>query len=144
MKDISPYIDILSRLPWKYLESKKMLENARSCEKRAELITLVGSFTGTEPEDLTLDLVRDHDRSARHSIQTGDVAAAERFWACARLVEYRLSLYQRPFCKSCYLSVTLRSNGRLKNFCPGHSSGKEAGHTAEYQRGRKRQQKMDC
>jgi hypothetical protein len=143
MKDHSTYFDILSRLPWKSIEPLETVSLGRFCHKHSHLLGLVGYITETEPEELTLDLVRNLDRSARQSIQTGNVAAAERFWVCARLAEYRLSLYQRPFCKSCYLSVTLRSNGRLKDFCPGHSSGKEAGHTAEYQRGRKRQQKMD-
>jgi uncharacterized protein (DUF433 family) len=143
MKDLSPYIDLLSPLPWKSIESKEMLALARSCRKRSELLALIGTVTGTEPADLTLDLVRDLDYRARDQARSEDVAAAEKLWVLARLVEYLLSLNQRPLCKFCYRTVGLRTNGRLKDLCPHHATGKDSGRTAEYQRGRKHQHDME-
>ena len=143
MKHLSPYIDLLSLLSWKSIESEEMLVVARSCRKRADLLALIGSVTGTEPAELTLKLVRDLDYLARQQVRFHHDAAAEKLWVLARLVEYLLSLNQRPICKSCYRSVGLRSNGRLKDFCPHHASGKDSGRTAEYQRGRKHQHDME-
>lgn len=143
MKELSSYALLLSKLPWKTEGGKEVLLNAASMRKRKELAALIGSVTGTEQTDLTLELVRDLDYQARHQVRVDDFAATEKLWALARLVEYLLSLSQRPICKFCYRSVGLRSNGRLKDFCPYHASGMDAGHAAEYQRGRKRQQNMD-
>ncbi len=143
MKELSSYALLLSKLPWKTEEGKEVLLNAASLRKRKELAALIGSVTGTEQADLTLELVRHLDSQARHQVRVDDIADAEKLWALARLVEYLLSLNQRPICKFCYRSVSLRSNGRLKDFCPHHASGMDAGHTAEYQRARKRQQALD-
>jgi hypothetical protein len=143
MKELASYAQLLSKLPWKIEEGKEVLLNAARLRKRKELAALIGSVTGTEPADLTLELVRDLDYQARHQVRVDDVAAAEKLWALARLVEYLLSLNQRPICRFCYRSVGLRSNGRLKDFCPHHASGMDAGHAAEYQRARKRQHALD-
>ena len=120
-----------------------MLTEASEFTKSKQLTGLVGDVSHMDFAEPSLDLVRNLDVMARQRVRA-DLEGAECLWLLARLVEYVLSMKHRPFCKFCFRTVAVRSNGRLKDFCPMHASGTSSRDTAAYQRGRKHQADLEA
>ncbi len=120
---------------------------AQRMPKKA-LCAQVSDQLGEPIEALSLDLVRRFDERSRQlaretlssreehpDFDDNDVPAC--LWLWARIIEYVLFTDARPFCTFCYRTVALRSNGRLKEYCPEHASNK--GNAGGYLRGRAHQ-----
>ena len=143
MNAIKDYCMLLKGLPRLSEEAMALLTEASEFTKSKQLTGLVGDVSHMDFAEPSLDLVRNLDVMARQRVRA-DLEGAECLWLLARLVEYVLSMKHRPFCKFCFRTVAVRSNGRLKDFCPMHASGTSSRDTAAYQRGRKHQADLEA
>jgi hypothetical protein len=143
MDSIKDYCMLLKGLPRLSEEAMALLTEASEFTKSKQLTGLVGDVSHMDFAEPSLDLVRNLDVMARQRVRA-DLEGAECLWLLARLVEYVLSMKHRPFCKFCFRTVAVRSNGRLKDFCPMHASGTSSRDTAAYQRGRKHQADLEA
>ncbi len=91
-----------------------------------------------------MDVVRKVDERSRLSVLPNydENTVPECLWLLARIVEHFLSEDARPYCAFCYRTVAVRSNGRLKEYCPEHASGSK-GNAGGYLRGRARQEAFE-
>lgn len=114
-----------------------VLEPATKGQRRENLRKLVSGYLDEPIETLNVDVVRKIDERSRLSVLPNYVenTVPECLWLLARIVEHFLSEDARPYCAFCYRTVAVRSNGRLKEFCPEHASGSK-GNAGGYLRGR--------
>jgi len=118
-----------------------VLEPATKSQRRENLRKLVSGYLDEPIETLNVDVVRKIDERSRLSVLPNHVenTVPECLWLLARIVEHFLSEDARPYCAFCYRTVAVRSNGRLKEFCPEHASGSK-GNAGGYLRGRAHQE----
>lgn len=143
MKNLDAYLPLLNRLLLS-VEGAAVLESVAQCRGKKELCQLVGDYLLEPIDSLTLDLVRKIDERSRLSARSHfeDNTVPECLWLLARIVERVLSTDARPFCAFCYRTVSVRSNGRLKDYCPEHASGSN-GNAGGYLRGRAHQEAFE-
>ena len=143
MKNLDTYLSLLKGLT-SSAESAAVLESVAQCGGKKDLCQLVGDYLLEPIDSLTLDLVRKIDERSRLSAQSHyeDNPVPECLWLLARIVEHVLSTDARPFCAFCYRTVAVRSNGRLKDYCPEHASGSN-GNAGGYLRGRAHQEAFE-
>lgn len=143
MKSLDAYLPLLNRLLLS-VEGVAVLESVAQCGGKKDLCQLVSDYLLEPIDSLTLDLVRKIDERSRLSAQShfDDNTVPECFWLLARIVERVLSTDARPFCAFCYRTVAVRSNGRLKDYCPEHASGSD-GNAGGYLRGRAHQEAFE-
>lgn len=116
-----------------------LLSLMAECTTEQALKQLV-SVTIEEPvTSFDVTLVRKLQARARHAFYANnpDPDGPERFWLLARVVEFLGSQNHRAFCNFCFKTVEVRSDDRVKDFCPDHASGVESGNRGGYLRGRK-------
>lgn len=143
MKNLDTYLSLLKSLT-PSAEGAAVLESVAQCGGKKDLCQLVGDYLLEPIDSLTLDLVRKIDDRSRLSAQShfADNTVPECLWLLARIVEHVLSTDTRPFCAFCYRTVSVRSNGRLKDYCPEHASGSN-GNAGGYLRGRAHQEAFE-
>lgn len=151
MKNLDTFLSLLKGLT-SSAEGAAVLESVAQCGGKKDLCQLVGDYLLDPIDSLTLDLVRKIDERSRQlardtlslredhpDFDDNDVPAC--LWLWARIIEHVLSTDARPFCTFCYRTVALRSNGRLKEYCPEHASNK--GNAGGYLRGRAHQKAFE-
>jgi hypothetical protein len=160
MKNLDKYLTLLKRLALspdgeavlvaaaqcdKNLEEddqgEPQLVPATKSQRRENLCKLVSGYLDEPIETLNVDVVRKIDERSRLSARPNfdENTVPECLWLLARIVEHFLSEDARPYCAFCYRTVAVRSNGRLKEFCPEHASGSK-GNAGGYLRGRAHQE----
>lgn len=139
MKNLDAYMPLLNRLSLS-AEGVDLLDSAAQCERKKDLCLLVSKHLSKPIDSLTPGLVRTIDERSRLAAQLrlDESTVPECLWLLARIVEGVLSGDSRPFCAFCYRTVAVRSNGRLKDYCPEHASGSN-GNARGYLRGRAHQ-----